>query len=444
MVPEVLIGKEVRCANCKQTLVAHGSEPAPPPPPPSVSAPPPPPPSTAASVSCPVCNSALTPETTVCPECGYQLKSSETKIETNIPTNLCPNPSCGVANPPGERLCGRCNTPLPTGIGQIIAGRYRIDRQLATGGFGIVYLGTDTTSNQRVAVKEMIEADDTEAAIRRTFFRREAEILRFLQSAPIVPRLFELIEASKSAYLVMEFIAGQNLLEILEKPGGKPFPVTQVARWGAKICEVLSQMHRQNPPLVHRDLKPDNIMLAPDGSTIRMIDFGTARALGKSAKERSVPRTKVFTEGYAPPEQVIGRPEPRSDLFALAGTLYHLVTGKAPEGFFTSREIAARLRDSNSSLPVEEQWFYEILATNLAEDPADRYMSADDLRRDLELQRVTRERECRKCRTPNDAREPFCKSCAEALAPEGALCKKCQHMNLLGCRFCIQCGSRVG
>ncbi len=429
MVPTVLLGKEVRCANCQKTLIARVTETDPAP----------------LSIStCPVCKAKIDPGTTACPDCGYLLNTPEPQLEADTPTNLCPNPSCGVANPPGERLCCRCNTPLPTGIGQTIAGRYRIDRQLATGGFGIVYLGTVLSSKQRIAVKEMIEADEKEAAIRRTFFRREAEILRFLQSSPIVPRLYELIEADKSAYLVMEFIPGQNLLEILEKPGGRPFAVAQVARWGAKICEVLAHMHRQNPPVVHRDLKPDNIMLSPDGITIRLIDFGTARALGKTSKERSVPKTKVFTEGYAPPEQVIGKPEPRSDLFALAGTLYHLATGKAPEGFFTAREISAKLRDSSSGFAAEEQWFFEILATNLAEDPTDRYMSADDFRRDLEQQRITRERDCPKCRTRNEAREPFCKQCAEPLTPEGAVCKKCQHMNRLGCRFCVQCGARVG
>ena len=97
------------------------------------------------------------------------------------------------------------------------------------------------------------------------------------------------------------------------------------------------------PPLIHRDMKPENVMLLPDGATIRLIDFGTAREMGHGAKDRGVAKTKVYTEGYAPPEQIIGKPEPRSDLFALAGTLYHLATGQAPEGFFTGRELAKKL-----------------------------------------------------------------------------------------------------
>ena len=86
---------------------------------------------------------------------------------------------------------------------------------------------------------------------------------------------------------------------------GFPYPVRQVAAWGAKIAEALAQMHRHTPPLVHRDVKPENIMLLPDGVTIRLIDFGSARDLGPSPKDRGVARTKVYTEGYAPPEQIL-------------------------------------------------------------------------------------------------------------------------------------------
>src|SRR4029077_5364113 len=123
----------------------------------------------------------------------------------------------------------------------------------------------------------------------------------------------------------------------------KPFTIDQAVEWAKSICDVLTVMHTQSPPLVHRDLKPDNVMLLNDNKTIKMIDFGTARDIGKTAKEREKAKTRVYTEGYAPPEQIIGKPEPRSDLFALAGTLFHLVTGKSPEGSFTAKEIEQKL-----------------------------------------------------------------------------------------------------
>src|SRR5438874_13256287 len=133
------------------------------------------------------------------------------------------------------------------------------------GGFGAVYLATDTKANNRpVAIKDMICADQQEFAIRLNFFRREAEILRALSNIPIVPRVYDLIEQGQSAYLVLEFIRGQDLLKLMESNNNKPFPLSQVLEWGKNICDVLTHMHTQVPPLVHRDLKPDNIMLLED------------------------------------------------------------------------------------------------------------------------------------------------------------------------------------
>src|SRR5207247_8099028 len=132
----------------------------------------------------------------------------------------------------------------------------------------------------------------------------------------------------------------------------------------------------------HRDLKTDNIMLLDDQKSIKMIDFGTARDLGRNQKERMAAKTRVYTEGYAPPEQIVGKPEPRSDLFALAGTLFHLATGKAPEGFYTSRELAEQLKNGNGGRPgantlgsPSNRWFFGLLKINLAEDANDRYFT---------------------------------------------------------------------
>src|SRR5439155_16542051 len=135
--------------------------------------------------------------------------------------------------------------------------------------------------------------DPKEFKIRQTFFRREADILKALQHVPIVPRLYDFIEEGTAAYLILEFIPGDNLLSLLDKPGAKPFPVPQAAAWGAKIAEAMAHMHRMKPMLIHRDMKPENIMLLPDGLTIRLIDFGTAREMGHGVRERAVAKTKV-------------------------------------------------------------------------------------------------------------------------------------------------------
>ena len=398
----------------------------------------------ATPANCPACGSALLPGAISCIDCGFLLQTDPAGEAEGPSPNICPNPACGVANPPGERNCQRCSTPLPTAPGTILHGRYRIEKLLAMGGFGAVYLATDTKNGNRpVAVKDMICADPQEFAIRLNFFRREAEILRSLDVIPIVPRVFDLIEQGQSAHLVMEFIRGQDLLKIMEGANNKPFSIDQVIEWTRNICDVLTHMHTQSPPLVHRDLKPDNIMLLEDRKTIKMIDFGTARDLGRTQKEKLAAKTKVYTEGYAPPEQIIGRPEPRSDLFALAGTMYHLATGKAPEGFYTAKEIESQLNDPAGSLPADQRWFFDLIKTNLAEDINERYFSAREIKADLEKRKVTREVACPKCKHVNKVREPYCGKCAEPLTDPTPPCHHCGKNNRMGSRCCIHCGNRL-
>jgi serine/threonine-protein kinase len=375
-----------------------------------------------------------------CMDCGFLIQPEAAGAEEGA-VNLCTNPACGVANPPGERYCQRCSTVLPTAPGTVLHGRYKVRKLLAMGGFGAVYLAEDVKAgNREVAIKDMICADPQEFAIRLNFFRREAEILRSLEKVPIVPRLHDLIEEGQSAHLVMEFIRGQDLLKRMEGSNNQPFALEQVIEWTKAICEVLQHMHTQQPALVHRDLKPDNIMLLQDGRTIKMIDFGTARDLGRTAQDWKKAKTRVYTEGYAPPEQIIGRPEPRSDLFALAGTMYHLATGKPPEGYHTARELEARLGDG--SIPAEQRWFYELIKINLAEDVNERYFSAAEIKADLELRRVSRELACPKCQQVNKVREPFCTKCAEPLTGLASPCQHCGQPHRMGSRYCIYCGNR--
>src|SRR4029077_20174441 len=220
-----------------------------------------------------------------------------------------------------------------------------------------------------------------------------------------------------------------DLLKLMEANANKPFPIPQVIEWAKSICDVLGHMHSQSPPLIHRDLKPDNIMLLEDMRSIKMIDFGTARDLGKGQKTRLAAKTRVYTEGYAPPEQIIGNPEPRSDLFALGATLYHLATGKSPEGFYTAKEIEAQLADPKCPWPKQFHWFFELLRINLAEDLNDRYFSAREFKSDLVKQQVTRDIVCTKCNATNTARTPYCIKCAQPLTDAAALCNMCGKNN---------------
>jgi serine/threonine protein kinase len=379
-----------------------------------------------------------------CLDCGYLIRG-EPNVEMEGEPITCANPACGAPNSSSEKVCRRCGSPLPAKPGTLLHGRYRIERQLALGGFGAVYQAVDIKQGDcPVAVKDMICADPQEFTIRLNFFRREAEILRSLQSSPIVPRMFDFIQQGQSAHLVMELIQGQDLLKIMESNGSEPFPINQVIEWGQSICDVLSQMHRQSPPLVHRDLKPDNIMLLNDRSAIKLIDFGTARDMGRTQRTRMAAKTRVYTEGYAPPEQIIGKPEPRSDLFALAGTLYHLATGKAPEGFYTARELEKKLvPEGSDKIQESERWFFELIKINLSEDASERYFSAREFKADLEQRQVTKQVTCPECQTVNKVREPYCFKCAAPLTDPSPPCTHCGKLNRMGSRCCIYCGNRL-
>ena len=399
----------------------------------------------AAPTKCPACGSTLNEGAVACMDCGFMLQADTGPAEPEGPPNLCTNAACGVANPPGERNCQRCGNPLPIAGGTLLHGRYRLDKLLKMGGFGAVYKGVDTKlGNREVAVKDMIGNDPQEFAIRLNFFRREFEILKALETVSIVPRVYDFIHQGQSAHLVMEFIRGKDLLDIMEQiNNNKPFPVPMIVEWGKAICDVLTTMHNQSPPLIHRDLKPDNVMLLEDKKSIKMIDFGTARDLGRTAKERAAGKTRVYTEGYAPPEQIVGKPEARSDLFSLAATMYHLATGKAPEGFYTAKEIETQLADANGPIPAQDRWFFDLIRINLSEDVNDRYFSAKEIRADLQAQKVTKEAPCPKCKTMNHVRMPFCTKCAEPLTDPTSPCVMCGKYNRMGSRFCIYCGNRL-
>jgi serine/threonine protein kinase len=416
----------------------------------------------ATTTVCPACNTALLPGAVACLDCGYLVQPRPESLKPERASSpeeqpvLCLNPACGVANSPTDRVCERCGSPLPAAPGTVLHGRYRIERQLAVGGFGAVYRATDFKEGDRpVAIKDMICADPLEFTIRMNFFRREAEILRALQDLPIVPRFYDFIQQGQAAHLVMELIQGQDLLKIMEANGSHPFPLDQVVRWGRSICDVLTHMHNYSPPLVYRDLKPDNIMLLEDQSDIKLIDFGTARDMGRTHRTRMAAKTRVYTEGYAPPEQIVGKPEPRSDLFALAGTLYHLTTGIPPEGFYTARELEKQLAGEPVASGVSERsgaqvitdlahrWFFELIKINLAEDANDRYFSAREFKKDLELQRITKEVNCANCQTINKVREPYCLKCAAPLTDATPPCGHCGKQNRMGSRCCIYCGNRL-
>ena len=222
---------------------------------------------------------------------------------------------------------GGNNRRLPAGT-VLSQGRYKIERPVAAGGMGAVYRAIDTRFNRPCAVKEMLDEFQSDADRNQAveWFEREATLLLDLNHS-CIPRVRDFFVEQDKHYLVMDFIEGRTLSDVLEKEenvmglnGAHGVPEARARIWGRQVCSVLSYLHSQTPPIIFRDLKPSNIMITGKDE-VKLIDFGIARTF--QAQHQA---TIIMTIGYAPPEQLLGSPEPRSDLYALGATLHRLLT----------------------------------------------------------------------------------------------------------------------
>jgi serine/threonine-protein kinase len=213
-----------------------------------------------------------------------------------------------------------------------LSDRYQILQKVGQGGMGAVYQALDTRSTNRIcAIKEMSDAalqDEEERRQALFAFQREAELLSHLQH-PNLPRVSDRFESSGKHYLVMEYIEGETLQKQLAR-GAAPFSEPQLCAWARELCDVLGYLHRQDPPIIFRDIKPDNIMIDA-GDHVRLIDFGIVRFFKPG---RNKDTTLLGTPGYASPEQYgSGQTDARSDVYSLGATLFHLATGHDPGSY---------------------------------------------------------------------------------------------------------------
>jgi predicted Ser/Thr protein kinase len=208
--------------------------------------------------------------------------------------------------------------------------RYLIDALIGKGGMGAVYLATDQRLRSTVALKETLFHDES----LRKAFEREAHLLANLRH-PALPVVMDYFAEANSEFLVMQFIPGEDLAAAMIK-NGQPFSSLEVLPWLDQLLDALGYLHNQTPPIIHRDIKPQNLKLTPEGQII-LLDFGLAKGTaGQMSEVTSGGSLLGFTPGYAPLEQIQGAgTEARSDLFALAATVYHLLTCQAPPDVLT-------------------------------------------------------------------------------------------------------------
>lgn len=288
---------------------------------------------------CKVCGSALAQGGDTCPACGHiqRMKTRET--------------------PAGQ--APRADEMQP---GSWLEQRYRIQKKIGAGGFGLVYKAWDKQRRRTVAIKqitlaalsarEMIEATDS--------YNREITILPRLKHRNL-PELYEHFTDSGHWYIVMQYINGQTLEEMLAKNARGRLPVGEVIALGAMLCDVLGYLHVQDPPIVFRDVKPANIMYSRGEGRVYLIDFGIARRYREGQGKDTRP---LGSPGYAAPEQY-GKSQstPRTDVYGLGATLQTLLTGKEPW------EIQAEGTPPDCEIPTELQ---KLLSRMMEPDPEQR------------------------------------------------------------------------
>src|SRR5437899_5508678 len=262
----------------------------------------------------------------------------------------------------------------------ILQGRYRIVRKLGQGGMGAVYEAVDQRLDTTVALNETLFTDEK----LRKQFEREARLLARMHHQAL-PRVSDHFNEGDGQFLVMQYIAGEDFYEMLTRRNG-PFSQEEVLRWGDQLCDALDYLHTQDPQIIHRDIKPQNLKLTARGQVV-LLDFGLAKGF---AGQMSVVTTSAsifgYTPNYAPLEQVQGLgTDARSDLYPLSATLYHLLTNVRPPDALSRAGAIVNgqpdpLQPAHAIASHISAAVASVLSRGMAQKRNDRFASATEMR----------------------------------------------------------------
>jgi len=255
----------------------------------------------------------------------------------------------------------------------LIHNRYRVEDILGQGGMGSVYRAIDENLGVSVALKENLFTTDEYSRQ----FRLEAVILANLRH-PNLPRVSDhFILGDEGQYLVMDFIEGEDLRYRMERLG--MLEEDDATHIGAAMCDALSYLHTRRPPILHRDIKPGNVKISPDGH-IYLVDFGLAKVY-QSASQATTTGARAMTPGYSPPEQYgTARTDPRTDIYSLGATLYAALTGVIPEDGLARAMDNAQLTPLRKRNPKVSRKLATAIEKAMAVDPSDRYQTAEEFK----------------------------------------------------------------
>lgn len=332
----------------------------------------------------------------------------------------------------GPDTDGKKSKLKPLDEGTILNNRYEIVRKIGGGGMGAVYLASDKNLGGVLrAVKEMVQSyiEETQQEKAVNDFKRESMLLTSLEHSAI-PTIYDYFYDEKEArfYLVMKYINGGDLSSRLRSAPEGRIDERTVVEWAIQVADVLDYLHKRQPPIVYRDLKPANIMIDGNSDRVMLIDFGIARWINK--EEKGV--TAVGTMGYAPPELFSGNVEPRSDIYSLGSTMFHLLTGADPQSnplLIFDFQKNPRPRQINPQLSDQIE---EILMTAVEYNADKRFKSTADMRRALEehLENLKANRvtfglkESPKSVTLSDEKV-FCGFCGQSIVASDLFCAFC-------------------
>ena len=209
--------------------------------------------------------------------------------------------------------------------GTLVDGKYRVLRKCGQGGMSVVYMAINERANKTWAIKEIRKDGTQDYEVVKQGLIVETDLLKRLNH-PHLPSIVDVIDGDGSFLIVMDFIEGNTLSDILKESGAQS--QENVIDWAKQLCDVLGYLHSRNPAIIYRDMKPSNVMLKPDGNVV-LFDFGTAREYKSQNLEDTV---CLGTRGYAAPEQYggHGQTDARTDIYCLGATMYHLLTGHNP------------------------------------------------------------------------------------------------------------------
>ncbi|GAB4503326.1 MAG: hypothetical protein Fur0043_03180 [Anaerolineales bacterium] len=259
--------------------------------------------------------------------------------------------------------------------GTLLHKRYRIVEILGQGGMGSVYRAVDENLGVDVAVKENLFTTDEYARQ----FRLEAVILANLRH-PNLPRVSDhFVVGEQGQYLVMDFIDGEDLRQRMERQG--TISEEEAIMIGAAMCDALAYLHSRKPPILHRDIKPGNVKITPDGH-IYLVDFGLAKVVQGS--QATTTGARAMTPGYSPPEQYgTARTDPRTDIYSLGATLYAALTGIIPEDGLARAMDNAQLTPLRKRNGKVSRRLAATIEQAMAIDPVDRFQTAEEFKKAL-------------------------------------------------------------